>query len=398
MSAFNKKHDWKLVEFPSRRGHHGQEKVRIKAWWLPADDPKAPRIIVQHGNNVNFNDRIVQTAAYLLRSMGFSCLLPNLRDHGTSEETDHDTIGYGYDYHLDLLGAWDYAVHDPDKLLKGKMHMDKVGIMGFSMGAFITSNAFGIEPKVPGAWIDSGLFEPIDLLSYSIQGTFGGATPLFIGPTYFFAKAKAGVDLALWTPSKALPSNADEKRKRSIAVVHGQQDTVVPPSESDHLLELVRSLPELYDLKEEYLPQNAYCGGGDHLTALLVFPQVYRQKLCDFWTGVFDMKRSACGIDKLPTFPDEDDGIDEPGAKSHRQEANENEKNSKVTKLWEAGAVVFGETQHGLVNTIGFAGIALATLGAAVALVSLCRHRTTSFVPLSSVEHPLVHHDVVSPC
>ena len=33
------------------------------------------------------------------------------------------------DYHLDLLGAWDYAIHDPDGIMGGKISEEQAGHM-----------------------------------------------------------------------------------------------------------------------------------------------------------------------------------------------------------------------------------------------------------------------------
>jgi len=299
IAEYNKKAAWKYVEFPSRRGKHGQDELTIAAWWLPAADPKAPRIVVQHGNNVNFNDRTVVVLAYLLRSIGFSCLVPNLRDHGVSAKSSHNSVGWGYDYHLDTLGAWDYAVNDPDNKLGGPMSKDKVGIHGFSMGGFVTSMSFGLEPEVPGAWVDSGVFEPRQVLQFSMQQSGLG---FLIGFAWWFAERKAGVDLTLHTPAKALPAHAT--RKRPIAISQGQIDDVVPPFQSEELYKLVTSLPNLYDVREFYKPTYE-CGKSKHCTMHLWKPDVYRQKACDFWTHVFKLEKSYCKINKLSKYDEE---------------------------------------------------------------------------------------------
>jgi len=318
LAEFNAEAGWKLLEFPSRKGHHGQYHGKDAGWWLPVADPKAPRIVVQHGNNVNFNDNTVTVVAYLLRSMGFACLLPNFRDHGLSATSDHNSVGWGYDYHLDLLGAWDYTVKDPDGKLGGPMNKDKVGLLGFSMGGFVTSTSFGLEPGVPGAWIDSGVFEPSQTLGF-IMGQNG--IGFLQGLAWYFAKKTAGVDLELWSPSKSLPGAFPVSKPRPIAVTQGQQDDTVPPFQSENLVKLINSTNKgehgkLYDLKEFYKPDykclhsNPKKKNSTHCTMHLWKPDVYREKLCDFWTGVFGMSKEDCGIANLPKF--EEVGSDPP--------------------------------------------------------------------------------------
>lgn len=304
-ATFNAEHEWKLVRFPSRQGQAGQNTINVTAWWLPAKDPKAPRIVVQHGNNVNFNDFTVQFFAYTLRSLGFACLLPNLRDHGTSGASLHGTVGWGWAYHLDLLGAWDYTVNDPDGLLGGKMGPSKVGILGMSMGGFAASIAFGKEPQIPGAWIDSGVFEPRDVLKFSIEQSLPSflqflATPA-LGPAWLFANRASGVSLDLRLPAQSLAADAKKKKKRPIAVTHGQQDTTVPPAETDQLLAFIDEHEDLYDARVRYLPDYS-CGDNTHITMILWRPDTYRKMLCEFWTHVFTMPVSSCKLNTLPVF------------------------------------------------------------------------------------------------
>lgn len=291
LADFNKDADWKLVSFPSRRGKHGQEDVTVTAWWLPVKQNKAPRIVVQHGNNVNFNDRTVQVVAYLLRSLGFACLLPNLRDHGTSGKSDHDSVGWGYDYYLDTLGAWDYAVKDPDGILGGSVDKNQVGLLGFSMGGFIVSTAFGFEPDVPGAWVDSGVFEPEQILTFKC----GEAGIGFLsGLAWSFAKSYAAPDLLLRTPANTMVQPGC--KERPLAVTQGASDTSVPPDQSQQLVKLVSG--ECYDVKEYYEP-DYQCDWSFHCTMHLWKPHIYREKLCTFWTSVFGMdeKQHCVNVD-----------------------------------------------------------------------------------------------------
>lgn len=127
MDAFNKNSNWSLVTYQSRpgTGYDGSpiDTVELRGWWLPApgDSPEspAPRILLQHGFRANSNKALQQFAAYVLRSLGFSVLLPNFRDHCYSDNTTEHVYQWSNAYPNDLLGAWDYARVDPDGLLGG---------------------------------------------------------------------------------------------------------------------------------------------------------------------------------------------------------------------------------------------------------------------------------------
>mmetsp|Transcript_118679 Transcript_118679/g.383217 ORF Transcript_118679/g.383217 Transcript_118679/m.383217 type:complete len:886 (-) Transcript_118679:113-2770(-) len=205
MRKFNSRHSWKLVTLTSRPGSAGQETVELDAWWLPVSNAAAPRIAVVHGNNANFNDWSVQLVAYMLRSMGFAVLLPNLRDHGSAQKTS--TAGkttWGWAYHLDVLGAWDYLVHDPTGELGGALPPSQVGIMGFALGGFAAAAAMALEPDIPGVWLDSAFSDPARIMQLDLQKLLGRFAPYFFWSSWFFANKLARVDLGHMTPAKAL--------------------------------------------------------------------------------------------------------------------------------------------------------------------------------------------------
>jgi alpha-beta hydrolase superfamily lysophospholipase len=135
---------------------------------------------------------------------------------------------------LDLLGAWDYAVADPDGDLGSTSTAEKVGIMGVSMGGFIASTAFGMEPKVPGLWVDAAVFD----LQSQVQFGIAAAAPIpglssLLGPlAMWFANSFAGVDIDLHNPAATLPQKKDSEVKRPVAVMQGLTEDLVYPAQS----------------------------------------------------------------------------------------------------------------------------------------------------------------------
>lgn len=306
MAKFNADHRWKLVDIPSRQGLAGQQTVILKAWWLPLKDPRAPRIVIMHGSDANFNDYSVQVTAYLLRSIGFAVLLPSFRDHGASGASEHGTIGWGWDYHLDVLGAWDFALKDPDGTLGGALEETKVGLMGFGLGAFATAIALGMEKRVPAAWLDSAIVEPREMLRFGLARLVGPFAPLFTGPAWYFANRFAGVNLTHRTPAATLPqAQSQVRRSRYVAVSHDRLDASVPQIETDELVSLLSALTTYdYSIEERYLPHAIGCGGEARAVLPVWRPDTFRRKLCEFWSGVFGRFAHDCGLDLLPKFDD----------------------------------------------------------------------------------------------
>jgi len=309
MALLNQGLEWKMVNLSSRESRDGQEAVQLTAWWLPVADARAPRIVVLHGEDSNFNDWTVQVMAYLLRSMGFAALVPNFRDHGSSGTSPSAGVAWGWDYYLDVLGAWDYAVNDPHGQLGSKVDASNVGVVGMSMGGFAAMIALGLEPFIPAVWVDSAPFDLRNELRRRISSLIGswlpGATaplaaylaPLFMEVSWRYAGHSAGADLGHMSPREAIREAGTPRRP--IAIVHGLFDDIVPRRESEELLKAADSYPESLQAKEVYFPPSA-CGDTVHQVAHIWAPNSYRHKLCTFWSGVFGTDSSACAAGSLP--------------------------------------------------------------------------------------------------
>jgi hypothetical protein len=265
-----------------------------------------PRIIVQHGFTANANKARVQSIAYMLRSMGFTVIVNNLRDRCGSGHTTYRKAAWGYDFPYDVLGAWDYAVKDPDNLMGGEVSPDRVALYGQSMGAFATATAFGLESLVPGAFLDSFPLSPARGIVPGIAAQMGwGVATLFMpvgsgSPAWYGAKAYAGVNCDLHTPMKTLPLGPDTQRKLGVSAT--KQDRTVAYSDTLYLLsKLSGPLSKKYILTESLITEQA-CGASDHVVAMFSHPNEYRSTLCSFYAGVFQLDASYCGLDALPSL------------------------------------------------------------------------------------------------
>lgn len=307
--CFNLKyvHDWeklgkeagqKLVYLPSRIGPKGEPTVNISAWWMPplarlgVDPRTAPRIVALHGLGANNNHCGVQPTCFLLRQSGFGCLAPSVRDYGLSGKSTHSrTLSWGYDYHLDLLGAWDYAVNDPQGTLGGALLPSQVGIMGFSKGALGTAIAFALEKAVPGAWLDSGPYCGLHgMIGYTIKPYAGPLTPLFQQPVWWGAKWFAETPLDYYKPMELLANCSGPARH--VAVAQGMFDSDVPIKEGQRAITLLGGLPQCYDLTAYTPPE--YCNTFTHHQEMWEFPDDMRKIMCKFWSSTFGTSEELC--------------------------------------------------------------------------------------------------------
>mmetsp|Transcript_27138 Transcript_27138/g.72587 ORF Transcript_27138/g.72587 Transcript_27138/m.72587 type:complete len:427 (-) Transcript_27138:533-1813(-) len=297
MDAFNKQYPGQLVTYQSRSGP--MDAVELTGWWLPApNESAAPRIVLQHGFEQNSNAHSPQLAAYMLRSLGFSVFLPNLRDHCYSSNTSEDVVQWSNAYPLDLLGAWDYAVSDPGGLLGGPREPGQVGLQGFSMGAFVTAIALGLEGRAPAAWVDSGPWTTEVAFAQNFRTTaeevgLGFMSGLLL-PRVWEGVSKAalerGVDYYWQLPQQTLPLGPDTRRP--IYAHANVDDATVPFSEHVRLMDFLAQYPQKYAVGNWV--SSGFCHGSAHHREILSKHEEYKDRLCTFWTEAFDLEPSYC--------------------------------------------------------------------------------------------------------
>uniref|UniRef100_A0A7S1RJG1 AB hydrolase-1 domain-containing protein n=1 Tax=Alexandrium catenella TaxID=2925 RepID=A0A7S1RJG1_ALECA len=281
--TFNTQANYSHITFPSRPGPDGQEAIQLTGWWLPAGPPGGPVVVLQHGMGGTVNSARPQMAAWLLRTAGFSVVLPNLRNHGTGGKVSHDSQSWGFDYPYDLLGAWDYVVNDPNGVFGGPRNANQVGIMGFSMGGFVAATVFGMEHAVPGLWLDGAITDPKELLMDTIGGYMSFLAPLIVLPAWGIASSMMPVDLRLNLPEKTLPTGPSTERP--VMVIHSNDDTSVVTSMAEEMVVLF-SGGNRYKVTADF-SMTGKCGNNDHNMLFWTEPTAYQRKLCDFWSGVF---------------------------------------------------------------------------------------------------------------
>jgi len=304
-NAFNQRVGGKRVSFPSR---YGVPTANLSGWWLPAEGGGvgSPRIVLQHGFTTNSNQYRDMLFAYFLRSMGFNVLLNNFRNHCYSQHVEPDLNEWGDAYPYDLLGAWDYARLDPDNIFGGAMDPSKVGLMGFSKGGFTTNNAFGLEGRVPAAWVDAPPWSPETAFKVGFRKGLDDLGVGFLASWYensiwddIYQRTKnMGVTVDENTPEKVLPLGPDTKRP--LMWVHNKEDQVVSYKDGLHLETFVKAMPEKYALskmifeKRCVTTQTGYIM--NHCSDHMLHATKYKARLCLFWKSAFNLSTDSCPI------------------------------------------------------------------------------------------------------
>lgn len=300
--TYNEKAGFTALKYSSREGPKGVETIKLTGWWLPAEEELEgkPAVVLQHGMGGTINDSRVHVLAFLLRSLGFSVLLTNLRDHGSAGRSGHGLQSWGLDYPYDTLGAWDYLVRDPDGILGGPRDRSKVGLMGISMGGFVSAAAFGMEGKVAALWLDGPLSSPKDLMRQHVSPYLSFMTEPVVGPSWWLAEKLSGLDLTTNIPETTLPKGPASNRP--VFVMQSPDDTSCPMFMTNKIVETMRGRSGLYDVAVHTdLGGKCVEGNGNshnHNVLQWVQPSAYRKELCGFFSRALLQK--DCSAPELP--------------------------------------------------------------------------------------------------
>jgi dipeptidyl aminopeptidase/acylaminoacyl peptidase len=254
--------DYTQVSFPSR-----DKQITVSGFYVKArgvDPATAPAVIIVHGVNDCKRRAVILTAGGMLSKHGFNVLLIDLRNHGDSTVNSGRMAGGSTEFH-DVLGAWDWLVTDK------KIPPQKVGLMGFSLGAAISMIAAGEEPRVAAVWEDSG-FGSLDKILRSELGRIG--MPEMVAPGAVLAgRAISGDNLLAYEPLQEVKKLGG----RPIFIVHGDADKRVAVSTAAELAAAINATGG------HVTPWITH--GTQHIQSIFDYPDTYEEKLAAFFTA-----------------------------------------------------------------------------------------------------------------
>ena len=248
--------DFETVHFPSR-----QSGLNLAGWFV-AGQADTPVIILTHGlNSCKCDPRILIVAGMLHRN-GFNVLMYDMREHGESDIED-GRAAIGNDEYQDLLGAWDWLVSEK------QFSPDHIGVYGQSLGAGTTLIAFGQEPRLAAAFVDSPYSDLPQIIDEELARN---NYPAFLAPGgIFMARVIAGDNLTAFSPKDAIHNDAD----RPIYIVHGTGDTRINVHHTRQLAELAVQTGANVTV---WIPE-----GVGHVEAEFAFPDEYERRLVAFF-------------------------------------------------------------------------------------------------------------------
>jgi pimeloyl-ACP methyl ester carboxylesterase len=197
--------------------------LQIAAWYIPSEENQRVIILVHgYGNSRTngFLDKFVSFASRL-HDAGFSVMMIDLRGHGLSEDARYT---FGVKERRDILGAVDW-------LEQRGCQADKIGVLGYSLGADSIVGAAAEEPDIGAVWVDS-LFADIESV---LDNGWTGVTELpkpFLYSTRVMIRLFYGYDIAASRPIDEIASIAP----RPLFMAHCQNDNLIQISQMNQLL------------------------------------------------------------------------------------------------------------------------------------------------------------------
>lgn len=256
-------------DHPSNYGLHFEEvsffsrgdNIELDGWYIVGDDSSVNLIFV-HGISSNRTGDNAMDLASRLVDKGFSVLLFDLRAHGSS---GGERISGGDHERRDVLGAYDFLVN------RG-VPSNKIGVLGFSMGAATSILALAEESSIQALVADSPYANVSDLMAYEISRKTiipESIAPIFIPGATLCAGLFFDIDISVLDTETVV-----SKLDYPILVIHGSDDTRIPVEHGIRVHMASHPESDLWLLPEV-----------DHVDSFTNHPSKYVQKVVKYFTN-----------------------------------------------------------------------------------------------------------------
>lgn len=234
------------VFFPSRDG------LMLAGWWIPAGESPRGTVILCPGQNGSMDKDVPQ--AVPLHRAGFDVLMFDFRAHGRSEG---NTVTLGALEQADLFGAVDYVI--------GERRADRVGVMGFSMGAGVALMVAAQDTRIKAVVADGAYLRLSGLLANWLR--IRGIPGLLVRALARLVLL-AGSLRTQYLIYRANPVDLAGRIHAPVLFIHGDRDPFVTPDEIAALVARVPGPTDLWRIPE-----------ADHREAFSLHPDDYNRRV-----------------------------------------------------------------------------------------------------------------------
>jgi uncharacterized protein len=239
--------EWSLADYPSLKPEEVTVRSRTGASLAGRFFPgrEQATIVLTHGYGGN-QDELLPTAN-ALHEGGFSVFTYDLRGCGRST----GEVTFGAKERDDLRSVLDYLSTRDD------VDRDRIGALGFSMGAATTIMVAGHDSRIKAVVDDSGWSDVHHWLRPSWRDAFLSPRNRFNALSLKLAERRADIDLDDLKPVRDVPLLAP----RPLLIIHGTADGSVPIGDADELYAAAGQPKELWKLEEGVHSETVRPGG-----------------------------------------------------------------------------------------------------------------------------------------
>ena len=188
----------------------------LEGWWIPSN-PEAPALVLIHGWGRNR----ARMLPYIrkLHPLGYNLLSIDARGHGSSSALKRPNVGT---FSEDALAAVDF-------IARGEVPSSgEIGVLGHSIGGGATVNAAGWDSRVKSAVALGAISHPVSVMRYGFRQH---GVPDFVASfLLWYMRVRYRLDF-----ERIAPVNNIGKAAAEIFLIHGAQDTTVPPEQAQAL-------------------------------------------------------------------------------------------------------------------------------------------------------------------
>lgn len=212
------------ISFPSRDG------LALGGWWIPASSPPRGTIIVCPGQNGSMDKDLPQVEP--LHRAGFNVLMFDFRGHHRSEG---GLVTLGALEQADLFGAVDY--------LTTQRGIERVGVLGFSMGAGVALMVAAQDPRIAVLVVDGAFPRLAGLLAGYLRIK---SIPGLLARVLAWWTLIVGALRTRYQIYRANPLDLAGRIKVPVLFIHGDLDPFVSIHEIETLAARVPGKTELW--------------------------------------------------------------------------------------------------------------------------------------------------------